>query len=132
MKALALIPALLLAAACNPAPDRAAAPGPAPEPAPVQMAKPAPTPEEQAAQRQVQMELCKGYAKMARTIMEIRQDGAPMDGAMEVVKGSAQAQQLLISAYEVPQYSSDRYKEREVQKFGNETYLACVKEIPAG
>lgn len=129
MKAIALIPALLLAAACQPAPD---APAAAPAPTPVEMAEPTPFPEDQAAQRQVQMELCAGYAKMARTIMQIRQDGAPMDGAMEVVKGSAQAQQLLISAYEVPQYGSDRYKEREVQKFGNETYLACVKEIPTG
>lgn len=124
MKTFTLLPALLLVAACQLTPCTASAAEPAPAPA-----RPA---AEATSSPQVRMDLCKAYASLARAIMRGRQDGGPLDGAMEVAKDSPQAQTLLVAAYELPRYSTPERQQRQVEDFGNDVYLACLKEATSG
>jgi hypothetical protein len=75
------------------------------------------------------MDLCKGYGQLAKAIMEGRQSGADMAGAMEIANENPQIQKLVVAAYEQPRYSSEERKKRQVADFGNDTYLQCIKEL---
>lgn len=126
MKLLALLPALLVVAACQPAAE------PAPVAAPAAVAQPEAPAEDPAQLRQAQLELCKGYADLARSIMDNRQQGVAMDGAMEIAKGNAPVQAIVIAAYEKPRMATAENQRRYVDDFGNDTYLSCVKGLSAG
>lgn len=132
MKTLALFPALLLAAACQQAPAPAASPAPTAAPAAAPAPAPAPATEDPALVRQAQLDLCKGYADLARSIMDNRQQGVAMDRAMDIAKDNAPVQEIVIAAYDEPRMLTAESQQRYVQDFGNETYLACVKGLRAG
>lgn len=71
--------------------------------------------------------MCKQVSAVAEQIMKARQNGVDMSKLFELTEDNEAAQGMIILAYEQPQYSSDKYQQREVQKFKNGFYLACVK-----
>ena len=72
-------------------------------------------------------EVCPLAQTVARKIMEARQAGASMSD-MLANKPSDLVRKLTISAYETPRYQSPEFIQRAIDDFGNDTYLACVKE----
>lgn len=75
---------------------------------------------------------CEVIAEKAKSIMEVRQVGAPMQEVMDAVKDSAIKSlyfELVIQAYERPRYQSDEFRRRAVVDFQNEWYLSCVKAM---
>ncbi len=71
-------------------------------------------------------EMCTTLSAIAERIMYLRQEGTDM---MELVKVTTVpiAMKMIEQAYEQPQYSTDEYKQRAVQRFKNEWVLACIK-----
>lgn len=95
--------------------------------------KPEPIPEWkiQKAERE-KKELCSASMRLAKTIMEKRQNGANIQEMMEVNQSSNKATQkiaqaMVVSAYEHPAYSSQEVKSRVINNFANDAYLACIK-----
>lgn len=83
---------------------------------------------------------CSAFSTMAESIMRARQVGLPMHEAMAIpAKIGARkagpeiaalvefAQQLVVIAYEQPGYGSDVMQARAITDFGNQIYLACIK-----
>jgi len=71
-------------------------------------------------------EMCTTLSAIAERIMYLRQEGTDM---MELVRVTTVpiAMKMIEQAYEQPQYSTDEYKQRAVQRFKNEWALACIK-----
>ena len=71
-------------------------------------------------------EMCTTLSSIAERIMYLRQEGTDM---MELVRVTTVpiAMKMVEQAYEQPQYSTDEYKQRAVQRFKNEWALACFK-----
>lgn len=70
---------------------------------------------------------CKEISEFAGSIMQARQQGTPMSDLYDIANGSKVIESLIILAYEVPKFNTAEYKQREVSKFKNELFLACVK-----
>lgn len=123
----ALAPLLALAAACTPSPPPAAPEASAPAAA-AEPAKQAEPDREQL--RQSALDVCASFGKLARTIMEARQFGAPMREVMAtIIEGeeSRVTEQIIIRAYDVPRYTTTQYQEREIVDFENLVYADCLK-----
>ena len=95
--------------------------------------KPEPIPEWQIqkAERE-KKELCSASMRLAKTIMEKRQNGANIEEMMAVNQSPNKATQriaqaMVISAYEHPAYSSENVKNKVINSFANDAYLACIK-----
>ncbi|WP_313042682.1 hypothetical protein [Acinetobacter sp.] len=95
--------------------------------------KPEPIPEWQIqkAERE-KKELCSASMRLAKTIMEKRQNGANIEEMMEANQSPNKATQriardMIISAYEHPAYSSENVKNKVISSFANDAYLACIK-----
>lgn len=71
---------------------------------------------------------CPTWGQLAATIMELRQGGVSMAELMNVTDNDV-ARQLVIAAYDIPQYSTSRYKERAITEFANDVMLVCYKEF---
>lgn len=75
-------------------------------------------------------ETCSTVGELATTIMESRQSGASMAKLMEAVpEGGSYIETLIISAYDVPRYSTERMQKKAVEEFRDEVYLECVKAL---
>ncbi|WP_180182833.1 hypothetical protein [Acinetobacter sp. YH01020] len=95
--------------------------------------KPEPIPEWQIqkAERE-KKELCSASMRLAKTIMGKRQNGANIEEMMEANQSPNKAtqriaQDMIISAYEHPAYSSESVKNKVISSFANDAYLACIK-----
>jgi len=75
---------------------------------------------------------CKMDAQVAASVMKGRQKGVPMAEMMDVVTknttNEAAAEALVIAAYERPRYGSNEMRQRSVEDFHNDFYLACAQE----
>ena len=77
--------------------------------------------------------LCESQAKLARSIMLVRQQGAPMHEAMQrnaKIKNefARTVHGILVKlAYEEPLYSSNEFKERSANEFATTIFKACLK-----
>ena len=77
--------------------------------------------------------LCEAQAKLARSIMLVRQQGAPMHEAMQrnaKIKNefARTVHGILVKlAYEEPLYSSKEFKERSANEFATTIFKACLK-----
>ena len=69
---------------------------------------------------------CETIGELAKTIMEARMAGVPLQDMMK--DANQLSRQLLISAYEVSAYATERMQNREIVNFQNEIYLACIKQ----
>lgn len=77
-------------------------------------------------------ELCSATMRLAKTIMAKRQDEISIEDVMKATQSANKATQkigqaLVISAYEQPTYSSESYKSKAIDSFGNDAYLRCIK-----
>lgn len=75
-------------------------------------------------------ERCEYISEVATVLMENRQLGASMAKMMEImVKDESDVlyKEMVIKAYEVPQYQVAKNQQREINDFANNWYLACVK-----
>jgi len=76
---------------------------------------------------------CKALQETAETIMEARQEGHRMSALMEWAQHNdatveAYQEALVKDAYNVPNYSSDRYQRKAIRDFGNEVYKVCIED----
>lgn len=72
---------------------------------------------------------CKVYAKLAYETMDARQSGISMVDMIEAAEGQSSIEQVITAAYEVPRYSTERYREQAIQDFTDKVYLGCVKKL---
>jgi len=89
-----------------------------------------------AAHAQDEADPCASIGGFAERLMEKRQQGIAMSDLMKLValgegpqRWKSIARQMVIAAYEKPQYSVDANKADAVQRFRNEWELECYKEI---
>ncbi len=74
--------------------------------------------------------ICGSYAQLAVTIMDGRQSGVPMSALMSALADPSikeQAENIIISAYEVPRYRTKEMHKRAGEEFRDEVYLDCAK-----
>jgi len=77
-------------------------------------------------------DFCDSVGTFARTIMEARQTGVAMSKLVELTKQHGMDEggmPIIIAAYEAPRYSTEEYRQREIQDFENQAYLACGKGL---
>lgn len=72
---------------------------------------------------------CDSIAEMAGIIMTNRQAKESMSAVMDAAtkSGSTLAQDMVIEAYDVPDYATEEYQRTAVTKFSNKWYSRCVK-----
>ena len=70
--------------------------------------------------------MCAGYSKLAKTIMELRQDNISMPDMYNALKDSELSIEMLKAAFKVPLYSTEDYKQNAVNEFANDVFLACI------
>lgn len=73
---------------------------------------------------------CAAFEDLARTIMTARQNGLPLRTIMELVpegEGSDLVSEIVMSAYEHPQYSSPQMQYETINEFANMNYLLCLR-----
>lgn len=77
---------------------------------------------------------CEGVHTMASSVMELRQLGAAMPKVMTVLslEGLGENENkilksMIISAYESPKFSGEKYQENAIEEFANEWALKCYK-----
>jgi len=69
---------------------------------------------------------CAEFDQLAAIIMEHRQKGTPLSKMVEVMPDETFLD-LLIIAYETPQFSGEKHRQRMVDEFRNKVYLMCLK-----
>ena len=80
-------------------------------------------------------DICKAVESLAENTMKARQAGSAASdmlgiGEIEGVKGTNESKLLkiiVLSAFEVPRYSSPEYRRRAVEDFKNEWYIWCIR-----
>ena len=76
-------------------------------------------------------QLCDELSELAGTVMSARQNGVDMSVIMKIMVKDDSAdvigKEMTIKAYEVPRYSVEENKAREVKDFANNWYLACIE-----
>ncbi len=81
--------------------------------------------------------LCNGMARLSETIMTHRQNGADLSvilGAITATVGenstdpmAVLARELVIEAYDRPQFQTADAKSRSISRFKNETHVTCLQ-----
>ncbi|RXS99014.1 hypothetical protein [Acinetobacter junii] len=80
---------------------------------------------------------CKATLSMAKSIMDARQVGVPIDRSLEIAGNVAKdnefflkiSKQLVIDAYEQPKFATEKYRNEQVNEFAAKHYISCVKAI---
>ena len=75
------------------------------------------------------MELCASVSELAKTTMQGRQGGAPMNKLMETAKGNKLIEELIILAYDSPRYGTESMRAKSIENFRDKAYLECIKEF---
>lgn len=70
---------------------------------------------------------CKEIYQFAVVVMDARQNETPIMKIIDVVKDNKGLQQIVISAYEQPLYSTLKYKKQATEEFANTLYIQCMK-----
>ncbi len=68
---------------------------------------------------------CERVESLSRTIMTNRQADIPLIKMMKTASGEL-VKSLILMAYKKPLWSADKNKERAINKFANEWYIACL------
>jgi len=72
------------------------------------------------------LEDCKTVSDLASQIMENRQYGVDMAKMYEIAKEDL-SRQMILQAFEVPMYQTEKNKQIEISKFKNSWFKSCVK-----
>ncbi|MNV74593.1 hypothetical protein D3C71_1678280 [compost metagenome] len=81
------------------------------------------------------LEECKGFAKIARSLMNLRQDGVPMSDLMEFAMAQKDPDlqgifQIYVElVFEYPLYTTPDAKSRAVSEFDSFVYKGCLKSL---
>lgn len=59
--------------------------------------------------------------------MDGRQAGYPMSEMMGIMEGNQVGEELVISAYEIPKFSTPEYIQDAEQEFEDAWYMRCIK-----
>ena len=82
-------------------------------------------------------ELCNNVADMAAATQEAHQNGAPLTGALRIVKessdGNADIESVLrgiaIDAYSQSTYTTEEFQNKAIGQFRNKWHLICLKQL---
>jgi len=74
---------------------------------------------------------CKNMHKLAKNIMDSRQQGMAMPDIIETVDGNPLFEYFIESAYDMPRYSTDEMQQRSIEDFANSIYAECWKNYKA-
>lgn len=74
-------------------------------------------------------EKCATIARIATSVMELRQASAPMADVMKTADGNSAMETMIIQAYEVPRFSTAENKKRAASDFSETWYLTCVRVL---
>lgn len=74
------------------------------------------------------LDICDNYENIARSIMTGRQDKMPMSKMIKLADKKLTLD-IIEMAYDRPAFSAKRNKEASINKFANDVYLVCYKEI---
>ena len=74
-------------------------------------------------------EHCKVKSNLAGSIMELRQNGAPMSDLYELLSDNASSLTIIKLAYQYPMYETRQYKVREVARFKNQLFMICINQV---
>lgn len=81
-------------------------------------------------------DVCESFGSTSESIMEQRQKGVPMSKLMKAIGGMdasehflATLKDIVIEAYEEPQYRGDDYTADAVRRFRNKVELDCYKAL---
>ena len=77
---------------------------------------------------------CEVISRLARQVMTGRQNGVPLTDMMTgAEQGDAKVADLtraiILAAYEVPRYNTERIKQQEITDFENTVALQCYKSM---
>ena len=121
---------LVMLAGCSAQAPEAPTPAAAP---PVAAPDPHLQADREARRMQIATKECKTRGDLAKQIMRLRQSNAPMQDVMDIVNkgddGTGAA--LVIEAYEMPPFQTEKHQERTIAEFENQAFLACVKRVAA-
>ncbi|ADM26673.1 hypothetical protein PP589_gp21 [Pseudoalteromonas phage HS5] len=70
---------------------------------------------------------CKDMSELAGRYMTLRQSGAPMADIYSTAGDSKIIELMIIKAYEVTRFNTKEFRDRQVIKFKNDWFLACIK-----
>jgi hypothetical protein len=68
---------------------------------------------------------CKQLGELAYILMQLRQKGGSISRSMEIADGNTLIESMVISAYELPRYSSLEYQQKAAEDFRNIYEAAC-------
>lgn len=77
--------------------------------------------------------LCEEYGSTAELIMQKRQSGVDISQMLKIANSLNKKSQdvfknMIIDAYDRPEYSSSKYRNEEIKKFKERYYIACLKK----
>lgn len=72
-------------------------------------------------------EFCKEINEISETIMKKRQNGVQMIALLNIAGDNEIVKKIIMDAYDVPMYSVEANKEREIVNFANQWLSACIK-----
>ena len=73
--------------------------------------------------------LCGDISGLASQVMKSRQSGIPMSAMIQATQGDSMMENMIISAFETPRYSSEKVKKRTIEDFRDKIYLECIKAL---
>lgn len=77
--------------------------------------------------------ICEEYGSTAELIMQKRQSGVDISQMLKIAnslnkKSKDVFTNMIIDAYDRPEYSGSKYKNEEIKKFKERYYIACLKK----
>ena len=80
--------------------------------------------------------ICMDISRASKSVMESRQNGAPMDAMIEIMqKGDLDADnqriflQIIVAAYETPKFSIEENKTEAATEFASDQLVKCIKAM---
>ena len=72
---------------------------------------------------------CKMTGDIAEMMMKARQVGVPMQEMMAVSQDNELRAAMVLDAYEVPRFTTEKFQKRQEQDFRDKWYMACYKAL---
>lgn len=76
--------------------------------------------------------VCDGLSSIAGSIMKARQSGAGVVDVMDAVQSNPShelLESMIIDAYSIPRFSSQKYRDDAVRDFSDQFFVTCVKAL---
>tara|TARA_R110000772_G_scaffold61612_1_gene138789 strand:- start:576 stop:890 length:315 start_codon:yes stop_codon:yes gene_type:complete len=74
-------------------------------------------------------DICVTYSDAATAVMTARQANRSVAELYKLVDGNKLMLALIKEAYNKPFYSTETYKQREINTFTNDVFLICINEL---